>query len=400
MPVTRLALTCLGLLICGSIALAVQPPSIVCPQAENSVTSLGKRFDLSESFDPGKRTHVIRHETPGPATSYMRVRMRVEAPAGRTWQIVMRDAAGHAIDLMSEADFAAAAERWTSRVPGSAVLFERYIDGAPDDLRIQFLEYIAMAADAQRPYYSYQDPKNPKMFALYGTGPVPDLDDQRLGDSVAFVMAAWDAVVWTCSGVVVAPTLLMTNWHCGGIAPLRPDQYWKDSTGICKSLLIDLSWDDDGRSREFICARVLDSDEPLDIAILEIQPIEGVGALRPAVLTREPPKADLVKLIHHPEGHQKRISLDCAVAGVSVPGWRRTPGIDFTHRCDSEGGSSGSPLFQDGAVVGLHHHGFKRNPQTCRAEDSLNKAVRMDAILNWLDSTPARRALLQKMTVR
>jgi hypothetical protein len=109
----------------------------------------------------------------------------------------------------------------------------------------------------------------------------------------------------------------------------------------------------------------------------------------------------MVGVIHHPEAHQKRISLNCPIVDVAVAGWRGTPDQRFTHQCDTEGGSSGAPVFDvNGDVVGLHHHGFAINPQTCSADDKLNKAVRIDAIVAWLKSTPARLALLQRMTVR
>src|SRR5690606_35235789 len=119
-------------------------------------------------------------------------------------------------------------------------------------LQVQFPEYVVMDASARAPYYSYQDPARPKVFPLYDEKSPATLEDRRLGDSTAFVMAASDSThVWTCSGVVVAPGLLMTNWHCGGTAPMLDGEYWKES--ICKRMLIDVSWDDDERSQEFEC---------------------------------------------------------------------------------------------------------------------------------------------------
>jgi V8-like Glu-specific endopeptidase len=63
-------------------------------------------------------------------------------------------------------------------------------------------------------------------------------------------------------------------------------------------------------------------------------------------------------------------------------GWRNGKATEFTHDCDSERGSSGSPVFNDaGQLVGLHHLGFDIDPQTCEQKDRENKAVRVDAIL-------------------
>jgi hypothetical protein len=71
--------------------------------------------------------------------------------------------------------------------------------------------------------------------------------------------------------------------------------------------------------------------------------------------------------------------------------WRpRTDGgptdTDFTHNCDTEGGSSGAPIFtEQGALVGIHHLGFdKLSDGTC---DKKNKGVHIGGILDHLKNT-------------
>jgi hypothetical protein len=399
MPLRSASAALLVMLVCDAVIIAA-PDSRTCPPAANSVTAMGFRAEIAQEdrhFPAGAGSHAIRHESVD-ETRYVRVRLRARAPAGVAWQLVVREESGRAIDFLTAGDFADG-QRWTSRVPGSLVRFDRYVDGTPDALQVEFLEYIAMPVKARRPYYSYQDRSHPKVHALYDARSPASLDERRLGDSVVYLTAAWDTTMWPCSGVIVAPTLLMTNWHCGGVYPLGPDEYWSDE--ICDSILVDASWDEDDRSREFMCARVAAVDRALDVAILEIKPIESVGAVRPAVLSSDPPRPGLASMVHHPEAQPKRISLLCPVIGVSIDGWQGTPAVRFTHQCDSEGGSSGSPIFDDaGKVVGLHHHGFAMNRDTCTPDDNLNKAVRMDAILRWLDSSDERRTLLKRMTVR
>ena len=51
---------------------------------------------------------------------------------------------------------------------------------------------------------------------------------------------------------------------------------------------------------------------------------------------------------------------DCQLAGVDRVGVKKDDKSDFGHKCDTLGGSSGSPVMDwtTGLVVGLHHFGF------------------------------------------
>jgi hypothetical protein len=99
-------------------------------------------------------------------------------------------------------------------------------------------------------------------------------------------------------------------------------------------------------------------------------------------------------LIHHPRGQLKHLTQkDCVVDSPDHPSWfDRKAGMDFTHRCDSEGGSSGAPLFdRDGFVVGVHHagYGLDANGQC----DQRNKAVKIEKIIDDLPD-PLRQEIL------
>ena len=170
-----------------------------------------------------------------------------------------------------------------------------------------------------------------------------------------------------------------------------PDNaYW--NTDVCRDLLLDLSWDDDRSSRDYGCVRVVDKDKDRDFALLEIAAIGSTGELRPVTLSVTPLATnDPVVVIHHPLYMQKQLTRHCGVQSWAVPGWiGQSPGLDFSHDCDTEGGSSGAPVFNSaGAVVGLHHHGHGIDANTCQETDTVNKAVRMDRIVEFLDANKA-----------
>jgi hypothetical protein len=86
-------------------------------------------------------------------------------------------------------------------------------------------------------------------------------------------------------------------------------------------------------------------------------------------------------IIQHPGGNEKQISfINCTVMALPVDG--RANETDFSHTCDTAGGSSGSPVFNaNGVLVGLHHYGFNDGQIE---EWTENRAVRMSGITDWL----------------
>ena len=92
-------------------------------------------------------------------------------------------------------------------------------------------------------------------------------------------------------------------------------------------------------------------------------------------------RGDKLYVIQHPAGEAKQISdLDCTVKDVPVNGY--APRLDFSHTCDTLGGSSGSPVFNEaGEVVGLHHLGMAPTGSFV----DVNRAVRASLVQGVLD---------------
>ena len=74
----------------------------------------------------------------------------------------------------------------------------------------------------------------------------------------------------------------------------------------------------------------------------------------------------------------------CAMwRNLKYPGWLTADKLtEITYNCDTEGGSSGAPVFGKGAVVALHHLGFTFGTN-CES-DKLNKGIKIGEIVSAL----------------
>lgn len=180
-----------------------------------------------------------------------------------------------------------------------------------------------------------------------------------------------------CTAFVVSSTLMLTNNHC------------INTDAEMQSAVVEFDYDTDGAhvdSRRF--AALLVHDETLDYSLLRLA--------RPSSRTPLPLKDMAVAdkqgllIIEHPAGKPKRVSIiDCQVRGPEMTGMGQEK-TDFGHFCDTEGGSSGSPIqdAQSGAVLGLHHLGFQTG-----ANIVVNRGVKIGLILKDLaQKAPAVRA--------
>ena len=182
---------------------------------------------------------------------------------------------------------------------------------------------------------------------------------------------------YVCTGFLISENLLVTNEHC------------VNDDAICAStkIIFDYYKDENGNilnGDQYDCKQVHKVDGKLavsyslDFAILEVDGAPGnkYGYLE---FSENPvgPAQELF-IIQHPSGEPKQISYeDCIVKDVAIFG-RDASASDFSHRCDTKGGSSGSPVLdEDLNVVGLHHLGFYKGT---KMEDR-NRAVHSWLIL-------------------
>lgn len=340
--------------------------------------------ELSESRRQVRRT--------GPAgTRYMRVLMEMNERGGERWLLSIRDADHHLLEVLGPRDFEQGATILSQRHRTRSLVFDLSSDdGKFPAIRLRE-EIIMPEAVAGIPYYSRKVEGVDDWEFLYGSR--VSEDRRRWGDNVAFLMIGLNEgkTPGTCSGVVLAPGYVLTNWHCGPVTNLAgaavTGAYWNGD--ICERTQMDLSWDDDDVSREFACVQVLAKSQDLDYVLLRIRALEGSGAIRPLGVHAARDMAT-VSMVHHPAASQKVISADCNILDRGLPSRLGTiPDAIFTHDCDTEGGSSGAPMFDNGGMlVGLHFHGFEIDGATGRC-DRKNKAIWIDAILTDLKAKAA-----------
>jgi hypothetical protein len=343
-----------------------------CNQTPQIKTDLGRALPLGLVITPGQldpKTFRI----PGDLTRYFRALIAIKSPLRAKWQLTIRDSHLRPLEAFSWHDTQDQTTRWTRRLDGRS---PTYFDLMSDKgVEIEIRQVIVMPESAQNPYYSVQTPGS------YGFIPLENADTGRrfLGDYVGVLMSSWDRRSWCCSGVAVDNDLFLTNWHCGGDSDsMTDDGFW--SADVCANTIIDMSWDGDSVDREYVCTGVVEKSKAKDFALLRVKPRHGEDSLRvPTIRRAAVIDGEGIIIVHHPACRPKQISLNCSAKTGGVPGWVTAEKSDFTHNCDTEGGSSGGAVFDlSNKLVGIHHLPFERKNGIC---DKLNKGVGIDSII-------------------
>jgi hypothetical protein len=352
------------------------------------VTELGERVRTARQLGPDSRAFTITARTA--TVAYVRVRIeRLDPGSCRDWLVVLRGDDFRILQTFTADDFEADTSRWTLRLPSRAIRLS-LVGCGRDVPTFNVDEHLEVPRKSDSRFFSTKDRNVEDWTALYNAPP----RFRELGDALGIFTSAWGDQLWVCSGLLLADRLFLTNWHCGGPNTYRaaggteqafPDD-WRWNDLVRRDALVDLSWDGDALSQDYSVASVLAKNRELDYAVLELAPQPSAIRLpRVRLAAGLVPSTSELVLLHHPLGEPKQVSfVGCVADDVRRPGWKAAAITEFTHTCDTEGGSSGGPVFTtSGEVVGLHHLGF-HFASDCSSSDERNKAIHIGCVMKDL----------------
>ncbi len=156
-----------------------------------------------------------------------------------------------------------------------------------------------------------------------------------------------------CTAIRVGETLFLTNYHCWEAVGCRV----RFRMGYERRL-------PDVEQALFECTAVVTKAEELDFALLRVHPLYPEQAFYPAATLSKAPLVLGQALVTagHPVLQRKKIDVSPGCEVTRADPYVHDGVLSMQHQCDTQGGSSGSPLFdrETGHVVGLHWGGEDR----------------------------------------
>ncbi|MCP2259340.1 Trypsin-like peptidase domain-containing protein [Streptoalloteichus tenebrarius] len=165
-----------------------------------------------------------------------------------------------------------------------------------------------------------------------------------------------------CTGWRVgAKNRMLTNNHCfADTATAKKTEVWFNyQCPTCGGT-------SSGPVTKVLANSVLKTSSALDYTLFDVQNFSTIGSFGYLELdARVPAVGEEMYIVQHPGGKLKKLALtddqspsgNCQVKAVKVDGSSRQ--ADISYMCDTEGGSSGSPVLsrRTHKVIGLHHFG-------------------------------------------
>jgi hypothetical protein len=267
-------------------------------------------------------------------------------------------------------------ESWSDEIQGAGGVVQLWVETSTSTPTVTIDKYA----------YEYK-PSVQKSLYAHHLQPISAAPPEiiKLGNSVGKLTFMTIYGQASCSGFLVAIDLFVTNNHC------------IESDSQVDSAVVEFGYDTKtSKPDPYIATKLESTSVPLDYSILRLAGSPGLkyGSLKLLAVvvfaSDTTPSPDLTSsksmpfvIVQHPDGRPKEISIDkCQLKGTKRMGVSDTS--DFGHTCDTEGGSSGSPVISLGTneVVGLHHFGFADDDV-----DPVNQGIYMGQILADIQKT-------------
>ena len=340
------------------------------------LTDFGRVFTPNRKLTKQAPTASIAQTWPGVTVRYYRLRLKVDNPSGVPWSLTFKSPLQQLLSAFDSGnkDCESSEGCWTRRLNGASIQVE--FGTSDPDMSANILTGLFMPDDAKNPFYSPIENKPIEDFSDLGSSENEAAlkirkSGERLGMLVTSANQSSHPGNWCCSGVRLTKDLFLTNWHCGGPESETNNEVWEygGKSLACKNAIVDMSWDEDGMSREFSCRDVPYSSKKYDAAILRLGTLpDGDDLTKPfndlPISTVMPQTGAELFIVQHDACQPKRVARFCNVQRADVPSWTSdgpaSEATEFSYNCSTEGGSSGSPVFDaaSGALVGLHHLGY------------------------------------------
>ncbi|MEY8880801.1 serine protease [Donghicola sp. XS_ASV15] len=357
-----------ALLLCGAGSATAQDVPVLEAFVDGQIEERKIWIDKSQWL--GDRGAVWSDEISLAGADYIRLLLRTE---GASFPDDARLVIFGAMDQSLEVGLAAIPEagQWTPLLPFGRARLALVSDSRLPDTAALVIESIAIQSTKIARYSTYGE----NQLTPINNPEVPE-EFQALGPPVALLSFVEGGFARTCSGFLIGSDQLMTNEHC-----IRDQETCASMTAV-----FGYEYDQTGRlgiGAQATCAGVdlLRMNPALDVSVVTLdRPMDDAYGLVEILPMETVPEMPMV-VVQHSGSQPKQISmLDCTAGELRVAG--RGEATDFTHTCDTSGGSSGAPVFdRQGRLVGLHHFGF----QDGDAWDS-NRAVHLDLIADWLNT--------------
>jgi len=293
----------------------------------------------------------------------------ISRPAGANGQWRLRFLTNDIVrdEIGSDSERGKLQSAWSSMIKGNSVLVE--LSGG-----------LSAGSSFVIDRYAYQTlPSEPQGIIgknyMQSIGSVtPDV--RALGVAVSRLRTSTDFGEAFCTGFLVSTSLLLTNNHC-----------IETQTEAANSIA-DFGFDSSASSYSSFRVQSLEASSiGLDYSIVRVSGSPGKLFAPLSLEYRRKSFSGIpnaLMVIEHPAGRPKQISIrNCTEVSDGIAGVDPDVVSDFSHLCNTVGGSSGSPVFlASKELIGLHHLGFTASstPKT----PLVNQAVHMSYVIDDL----------------